>query len=345
MKRILLAALAWCLAGAATAGASATFKDWTAVCDNLRNCTAIGFAGEADEEIAYLVVSRAAAATAPPRAMLAHLHEDGGRAGRWRVALDGKPFAAVAEAAPKSGDNYDRLQLPPAQAAALIAAVRNGSTLTLTEGGKPIGVISLSGAAAALLYIDDQQKRVGTVTALARPGSKPASDVPPSPAAPVVTAGAFVPQSALPRTAPKSVTRALEAVPDCIRDKDSEPDMVARLAPGVLLWGLICDRAAYNVLDAFIVSDETGGGARLVRLPGPPGQEPAFAETAMNVNYDARTRRLTSFSKGRGLGDCGETDEWVWDGKAFRIVRQATMPECRGVSPDDWPTYHTVVVK
>ena len=32
--------------------------------------------------------------------------------------------------------------------------------------------MSLKGSAAALLYMDDQQKRVGTVTALVRPGDR-----------------------------------------------------------------------------------------------------------------------------------------------------------------------------
>ena len=46
----------------------------------------------------------------------------------------------------------------------------------------------MSGAVVSLLWIDEQQKRLGTVTALIRKGDKPASAVPRQPKAAVIVA-------------------------------------------------------------------------------------------------------------------------------------------------------------
>ncbi len=40
---------------------------------------------------------------------------------------------------------------------------------------------------------------------------------------------------------------------------------------------------------------------------------------------------LGAFSKGRGLGDCGDATEWAWNGRRFNLVRRAFMDDCLGV--------------
>ena len=57
--------------------------------------------------------------------------------------------------------------------------IREGKALTL-RGGKQ--VISLAGLKAALLFIDAQQKRVGSETAWIKKGDDPPLSVPPAPA-------------------------------------------------------------------------------------------------------------------------------------------------------------------
>jgi len=37
-----------------------------------------------------------------------------------------------------------------------------------------------------------------------------------------------------------------------------------------------------------------------------------------------------SFTKGRGLGDCGVQQAFAWDGLSMRLARQFEMPDCRG---------------
>jgi len=63
-----------------------------------------------------------------------------------------------------------------------------------------------------------------------------------------------------------------------------------------------------------------------------PGETEASGGTAMLVNagWDAKTGQLSSYDKGRGLGDCGTSKEYVWDGAMFRLVEARAMPDCRG---------------
>jgi hypothetical protein len=50
----------------------------------------------------------------------------------------------------------------------------------------------------------------------------------------------------------------------------------------------------------------------------------------VNADWDAATQTIGSFSKGRGLGDCGSSESWVWDGTMFRLTDATVMGECRG---------------
>ena len=335
----LAAALA--TAGSAEAAGSRTFKDWTAVCDNLRACSAFGFSKDTDHDIVYLKVARGGAGADRPIVSLAHLADAVTSKGAWSLAVDGRPLAGVAPGRPKAGETYETVTLSAAQSDSLLRAVRNGSSLSISDGGQAVGSISLSGVVAALLWLDEQQKRVGTVTALARPGPQPATAVPPVPAAPSVAAGPAASQAGVPERIPAAVRARLEGNDVCVSPPTSDEEaVIVRLAPGLMLWGPVCDRAAYNVIHAFFLGDEAGGALRPVSFPLPPeSSEPTIGEI-MNVDFDPATRTLTSFSKGRGLGDCGDETSWVWDGRAFQLLRQTVMPECNGVTSEDWPAIY-----
>jgi hypothetical protein len=197
--------------------------------------------------------------------------------------------------------------------------------------------VSLAGSAAVLLWVDDQQGRVGTVTALSRRGTAPASSVRPRLEPPLVRPAPPASQAGLPKKAPTSLVKS---VAGCGLDaSNTQPDdTIARLAPGVVLWGPECDMAAYNETSVFFVGDEHAGHLRRVAFPEAPGAGQASDHILMNVGFDAPSQTLSSFSKGRGIADCGATEAWVWDGKAFQMAREEIMPECRGVPPDDWPS-------
>jgi len=338
-------ALAIGLAGAAKAQEVKHFKTWLAVCDNLKTCAAYGFAPDDADSPGYVKLSRAAGPNASPRVVLQvqDMSGDDTAGLKWKVTVDGAVVPGLSALATKINDEGPRAELAGAQAEALIAAIRNGATLTLTGGPNTATAISLSGAAASLLWIDDSQGRVGTVTAFGAHGTKPASAVPPAPAAPTVRAAALASQARLATKLPASIAKA-PGMSDCDTGDDHPDPFIARLGTGQVLWAPVCSEGAYNLLYLTFVGDETGGHLQVVRLP------PAIAAAGdddgqvMNLDYDAKSGVISSFAKLRSLSDCGEQTSWVWDGKAFRVVDDSTMPDCHGVTTDDWPSvYHAAV--
>jgi hypothetical protein len=334
---LLAAAAALVLTGAAHAAGEKAIKDWAAVCSNLGDCTAFGFSAEGDEAGAYLMIQRQAGPAAQPQATIVYDVGATEPAQTWTLSLDGKPIAGTGPLHAVGGESGARATLTGAAAARLIEALRNGQSLELSAGGKSLESVSLAGSAAALLWVDDQQGRVGTVTALTKQGPAPAASVHPRLSPPLVRAAAPVSQAGLPKHAPPSL---IKSDPDCDLDPDvaKDPnDIVARLAPGVVLWGPQCQSAAYNEVNIFFIGDEHAGHLRRVHFPPPPGTPPTGYDLIFNPQFDAKTQTLTSFDKARGVADCGESDAWVWDGKAFELAHQAGLTTCRGASPDDWP--------
>lgn len=336
---LLAAAAALAMVGAAHAAGEKAIKDWAAVCSNLGDCTAFGFSPEGDDTGAYIMIRREAGPAAQPAVTIVYGAGDTQPAQTWILALDGKPIAALGPLHAAGGQNGARAVLTGAAAAHVIETLRNGQALELTAGGKTLESVSLSGSAATLLWVDDQQGRVGTVTALTKNGAAPAVSVHPRLAPPLVTGAAPVSQAGLPKHAPPSL---IKTDPDCDLDPDvaKDPaDVVARLAPGVVLWGPQCSSGAYNEVNIFFIGDERAGHLRRVKFPYPPGT-PSTAgndDILFNVQFDPKTQTLTSFDKARGPADCGENDAWVWDGKAFQLAHQYALATCRGASPDDWP--------
>jgi hypothetical protein len=341
-----LAAVAFAGAAQAFTATNKTIKDWTAVCDNTGACTAFGFTPDASDSRAFVKVTRGAGPTAVPVVEIGFDTGDTQPDQRWVLGVDGKPVAGVATLVVKGSDDGARVTLTPGQAAALIEAMRNGNHLELLKDGKSLADISLSGSAAMLLWVDVDQGRAGTVTAMAGKGPAPASSVPPAAAAPVVTAAAPVSQAGLPTKAPTSLIKGNS---DCDMDTNPVPepdDIVARLAPGVVLWGPECELAAYNQMNIVFLGDEHGDHIRPLKLPDYAGGVASKGTSELiNASFDPKTQTLSAFDKGRGLGDCGSSATWVWDGRAFQLVSETLMTECHGVISDDWPTLYQATLK
>ena len=60
----------------------------------------------------------------------------------------------------------------------------------------------------------------------------------------------------------------------------------------------------------------------------------------INESFDPKTMVLTSFAKGRGIGDCGTLTEWVWTGSTFALLDASGIEACPGALPEDWPSVY-----
>lgn len=339
MKRlaILAAATALSLAARAEAGPSDTgsFKDWRTACDNAGDCMALGFTRGEYAVGPFILLTRKDGPDAEPVFTVVLISDEVEVEEGDRVTLTAtnisKGFVFAAEAS--MGDSAAQVDILARDAPALLAAILEGDTIEVEANGKTIGAVSLAGSSAALRWIDDRQGRAGGVTALVAKGPKPASAVPAARIAPVVALGPAIGQDDLPTAFPASLANRAEVKACKEEQMDPEgvfgqPEAMARLTATEYLWAVPCGRGAYNFSSLMIIARADGSGAR---SPGLGGDD-----TFVNVGYDAESRTLSAFNKGRGFGDCGSDDAWAWDGRRFQPIRHAEMGDCRGVPSDHW---------
>lgn len=307
-----------------------SFQDWEVGCDNTRRCEAQGYGSERDD--------------APP----------GGRAAL-RVRRDAGPgrapvlsfrFSSIdnAQPWPEAGQVLTvqagalRFALPPltkdalepdvpaAQVPALLSAVQKAGVLRLSAG-KVQWSVSLAGAAAALLKMDDLQQRVGTPGALVRRGR--ASEVA-APPVPGVTAARVPPTTAADQRLAGAIAAALPHGADDCPDRDpADPSLaLARISATELLVTQACFRGAYQTGSrVWRVADRPPHRATAVPLPQPDG---SVEDSAVIEGFggDAPGLTLHESAKGRGIGDCWVSRDWVWTGTGLALVTASESP-CR----------------
>lgn len=323
--------------------ADRTFRDWLAGCDNGNDCVA--FAGPTDGGMGWLRVSLAAGPNATPVVHVGLWDGSGAEnaAAPLRLTVDGRAF--VIDPDPDMG--ADGVGRATGRAAAdMVRAIAEARGLTLSKGSESM-TLSPNGAAAALLWIDERQGRLETVTALRRRGDRPASSVPAAPALPVVTAAPAADQTGMspgnsdgPPAALPAAFRDLPAVKECRENLSWNPDLFKaisrdRLDADTELWGVPCDAGAYNLMMRFWITGPNGTNPRAIALQGVEG-DPEYVVT--NPEYDPETRTLRQFHKGRGIGDCGTFQKWTWTARGFVLSEEIGMGECWGVPFDLWPT-------
>jgi len=304
-----------------------TYKDWIVGCDNVRVCQANALEAEGGDDDDYLALTVRRGAAATDEAVLeAPLPEGAVIGSRLSLKVDAaRVVAFTVQAKPVA-------TLP--LTGGLLAALREGRRVTLSDaGGKPLGAASLAGLMAALRYIDDQQGRVGAVGALAAVGPRPDAATPAPPPYPVIVTPA---PTANPPRAIGLATATRLIGPDNATCDDANGKVAPRAyrldaTHSLVLIDHPCGNGAYNFFTSVYVLDEAGG-VRPARFDVPPGMAPSSdgSDDLTNGDWDPRARRLTSYEKGRGLGDCGTSESYVWDGARFRLLEQDEMGECRG---------------
>jgi hypothetical protein len=296
-----------------------TFKDWIVGCDNGLVCQAAAMMPEGDVGV-ILTIRRGPEGDAAPDVWLRVWEGEAAD-----VSADEKPLRVRL----KKNDD-EAYVVDAADAIRFLNALRAAKTVDVVNAaGKPIGGLRPNGATAALLYMDDKQHRIGTRGALVRRGGQPDSSVPPPPALPVRYT---VPGSARPpsQLSPEFIAKVRK---DAGCADEDDPNLVShdRLDDRhtLAIVTLLCESGAYNYIsETFVIPDG-----------GPPG-EALFDDSAeaqegdtlyYNLFWDSKERRLHAGFKGRGIGDCGGRQQYVWDGEGFSRVAMEEMDDCRGV--------------
>ncbi len=314
-------------AAAAQIGTLQSYKDWIVGCDNVRVCQANALQpADSGDDALMLTINRGALPN-DIATLNVPLPEKTVLGAHFTLRVDGASAAAFTARTTESAS------LP--LNGALLSALGNGQRAMLFDAtGNKQAEASLAGLAAALRYMDDQQKRAGTVGALKATGSKPNADVPAPPVAPLIVVP--VPSSKPPRTiGVKQATELIgadNAACDYATGKVEPRAFRLDATHSLVLIEHPCGNGAYNFFTSVYVLDEAGP-PRPAQFDFPPGMGEAPADGSgelTNGDWDPKGNRLSSYEKGRGLGDCGTSESFAWDGARFRLVEQSAMGECRG---------------
>ena len=358
MKRVhaFAAAAIFLACQPASAAEQKDFRDWNVSCDNLRNCNAYGF-DVMLSGASYLRIERGGAPNAPVKITLT----TDANAGVTFTAkfndpsLPGLPDGAITGKKSEEDDRRRVVLSDTVSADTLIASIRKAETIIITRQDPPnakeksdpqVSEISMTGAVAALIWIDEQQKRLDTVTALIRKGDKPASAMPPQPKPVVIVAAKPATGKPPAKTSPELIKKGRALCGE--EDEGSKLEETWPLGNNQFLYAFVCpdSSGAYNYHYGLLIA--TGGNpatARSVSFEWPIKigdieADPGAEVITVNPTFDPKTMTISSFSKGRGIGDCGTSEDWVFDGKTFRLALLKLMGQCRGIPTEDWPVLY-----
>lgn len=325
---MLVLALLAAVQAAPDPGPIKTFGDWAVACDNIRRCEMTALIPEAmasgeDSGFDASISVMRDAGPAGGFTIEAGLAEE--VRGTLTLRVDGTMIARASAA-------RLTVRFTGADAARAVAAMANGSAIELVDpSGKRVARASLAGSSAALRFIDAEQGRAGTVTAAVAKGAKPAGAVPV--AAPLPQVAGLRP-SGTAATVSRAMRTSMEKAAGCegmydgIEGGPPEVETFA-LGGGKTLALVPCGAGAYNFSTGpFIIASGKAEPAEFDYAAG--GMGGSDDATLVNAAWDADQATLSTFAKGRGIGDCGSSEAYVWDGRRFRLVEARLMPECRG---------------
>ncbi|QPQ55011.1 DUF1176 domain-containing protein [Allosphingosinicella flava] len=323
-----------------------TFGDWMAGCDNGRACRAVALLDENGSSDWTIAIDRGAGLSDLPTVNYRE-NDLPETCTHYDIYIDGvKQPLDLASACPDGKTiklreiAHDYGPYDPN-----LPAILKGSLMEYRlEDGRVAARVSLKGSAAALRYMDEQQGRIGTATALTETGS---AEQAPLPALPEIAAVAPT-RPAPPARLNKAQIVKWQKQAQCDLAGRMEGAESHRLDDRTSLILAPCWLAAYNAGSLALIARKADGSdaapAPIARDLGADGTASKAAPVIAGAEWSKASNLLSSYYKGRGIGDCGIRQIWAWDGQAFQLASAAKMDECRG-SGDFIPVWRAEVVR
>lgn len=316
-------------------GISFSHQDWEIYCSNTGTCRAAGYQNEdGQNEPASVLLTRKAGAkqTVSAEFALANFEQESLPAAKLQnihFYVNGKDLGQVSV----DGTEFPIMgKLSTNQVNGLLQQAKQKTDIVFKNSNVE-WQISDAGMTASLLKMDDFQKRVGTVGALIKKGNADESKVLAAQPKLVVkkVKTADKPYLTLqPKTKQyQSVYPLLMAAQPIPKEEgfcegiyngdgtESQPIELYKLSNNKVLAMTLCWRAAYNEgHGAWVLDQSLTGKATLV------------TEHASDFGLGV----MSSAQKGRGIGDCWSSDEWVWDGQKFVHTKDMWTGMCKGLA-------------
>lgn len=311
------------------------FRDWSVGCDNGGNCQAVSLVDDASGGFSDwggpIYISRTAGRDDILKIRV--LVQDAGVSG-YQMIVDGR----VVDTGPISQGEYP-IEITGENAKKVTRAIARGRKLNVTgPDGSSLTQISLAGSMAALRYIDQQQKRAYTRTALIAKGRR--TYRPQKTEIPMIATNQWVPAQRIPATS---------EIVDLVENSVCKDDRFGVVEDQIFPLGqkddryralvlMSCGSGAYNLSSAAYIGEIKGSekdGASWTFRPATFDFQPSWSDEEnqpllVNAHWEENRQILSSFAKGRGIGDCGSAESFIWDGEQFRLIEASSMHECRG---------------
>lgn len=132
---------------------------------------------------------------------------------------------------------------------------------------------------------------------------------------------------------PRGVIAAGLETADCELPIDKVTELDPQdLGGGLKLVQVSCWSAAYNFGGIlFAVDPKTRAKARLLQFQTVSGEKKLETVYSLTLpKFDAKTKVLSTYHMGRGVGDCGEIGEWRWTGRDFTLTGYWNKADCDG---------------
>jgi Protein of unknown function (DUF1176) len=308
------------------------FGDWVVGCDNDRDCHATSLpisedgtpTGEGELTIA---IKRDGNIADPPTVeFVTGLPDEEARTAEG-IAIDGKRLDF------RLDDGASAYFFERDASTKLVGAMRGKGIFALHDrDGKAIATASLRGLPEVLKYIDQRQYLTGTAAALVPPVSKP-SDLSKVPLFRLRRQIVVAPRSDIPPiTIDATQLTKLRSLDPCLKyskDVTPGPPSYYRLDNANTLMILPTTCGGYNPYSMLYIVDEKGRG-QPARFWSYPGNDMKDDEGLTDVWWDEQARLLSSFGRGRGVADCGVSQDYAWYKGKFMLVDYQSMQPCRG---------------
>ena len=295
-------------------------KDWELACDNTRACRAVGYHRDDDRDspLALLLERQAGVATATTAKLMLGYYSEG----------ETPPFPATLNML-INGRSLGTVSVVRKSAVAELNATQTKAVLLVLPkvadvqfvSGKNRWKLSGDGASAVLLKMDEAQGRLDTATALVKKGNASDDGVLAPMRVPVVQMGVIDAS----KPVDKRLATAIKPLLNSGKDSDcsdlteaAQALEIRRINATKVLVSARCSSGAYN----------SGYGYWLVndKLPYQP-------QWITDNGSDYSNGTISASHKGRGLGDCWSSEEWVWDGIGFIHSSASTTGMCKLVAP------------
>lgn len=324
----LVAVLYSVLGHAQIEGTYFSHKDWEIACDNTGTCRVAGYQADEENQAISVLLQRAAGPQAQVNARVKINNE--------HVGTELTQLQLLI-----AGQNQGNVQIDAKTAEGQLSAIQTQKLVQALQGTQPIiwtgknqqWKLSVQGATAALLRMDDFQKRIGTNSALLRKTTASSAQVLKPQSIPKVNIRNYVIGMQSRYTVQSQPAQQLfekikkqtnaEACPQLFDGNFLADDrlIIFPLNSQNVLVEVPCWRGAYNVGHGYWVMDR---GLKQIK------QSVTFIGNSFSEG------QIFSNQRGRGIGDCLSVEEWAWNGQRFIKTYKAQTTMCKGFSGGAW---------